>query len=174
MAHTLEASITMTAQSAAISVRYVSSEKSCPGVSRILIHFPSYSNCNTEEVTEILFFNLHPVRYCMFEFALPFTDPAVLIAPPYELLSQRCLTGIRMRNDRKGSSAADLLLNTVCHNLFPLFYFYLLFTFLRILSHIITPLLKFLLILIKIAFNYCFSQETQVFSMLIRGIMILY
>ena len=38
----LLASITMTAESAAMSVRYVSSEKSwCPGVSRILMQYPS-------------------------------------------------------------------------------------------------------------------------------------
>ena len=80
-----DASMTMTAQSAAIRVRYVSSEKSsCPGVSKILIHFPSYSNCNTEEVTEIpLSFSISiQSETACFALAFPFTDPAVLIAPP--------------------------------------------------------------------------------------------
>jgi hypothetical protein len=44
----------MTALSAAISVRYVSSEKSWwPGVSSRLIFRPSYSNWSTLEVTEM-------------------------------------------------------------------------------------------------------------------------
>ena len=82
----LLASITMTAESAAIRVRYVSSEKSwCPGVSRMLIQKPSYSNCRTEEVTEIplcFSISIQSETACL-AVALPFTEPARLIAPPY-------------------------------------------------------------------------------------------
>src|SRR3546814_4797530 len=50
----LAASITMTALSTAVSVRYVSSEKSsCPGVSSRLKVIPSFSKVITEDVTEI-------------------------------------------------------------------------------------------------------------------------
>ena len=82
----LDASMTITAESAAISVRYVSSEKSwCPGVSSILIQKFWYSNCNTLEVTEIpLSFSLsiQSETACL-AVAFPFTLPARLIAPPY-------------------------------------------------------------------------------------------
>ena len=47
-------SSSITALSAATSVRYVSSEKSSwPGVSSRLTWYPSYSNCMTLDVTEI-------------------------------------------------------------------------------------------------------------------------
>ena len=81
----LEASMTMTAESAAIKVRYVSSEKSwCPGVSRMLMQKSSYLNCNTEEVTEIprSFSISIQSDTAYLEFAFPLTEPAVLIAPP--------------------------------------------------------------------------------------------
>ena len=47
-------SITTITLSTAVSVLYVSSAKSlCPGVSKIFIFIPSYSNANTEVATEI-------------------------------------------------------------------------------------------------------------------------
>src|SRR3546814_16156761 len=50
----LAASITISAESNAVSVRYVSSEKSsCPGVSSRLTIFSLYGNCITEVVNEI-------------------------------------------------------------------------------------------------------------------------
>ena len=81
-----DAVVTITDESAAIRVRYVSSEKSwCPGVSRMLIQKPSYSNCRTEEVTEIplcFSISIQSETACL-AVALPFTEPARLIAPPY-------------------------------------------------------------------------------------------
>src|SRR5699024_1145222 len=79
------ASITITALSTAINVRYVSSEKSsCPGVSRILTLYPSKSNCMTELVTEIprscsTFIQSEVANLPVF---LPLTTPASRIAPP--------------------------------------------------------------------------------------------
>ena len=73
-------------QSAAMSVRYVSSEKSwCPGVSRMLMQHPSYSNCSTELVTEIplcFSISIQSDTACL-AVAFPLTLPARLIAPPY-------------------------------------------------------------------------------------------
>ena len=81
----LAQSITISAESTAVSVRYVSSEKSSwPGVSSRLTMRPSYGNCMTEEVTEM-------PRCCSsaiqsevaWRAALrPFTVPASWIAPP--------------------------------------------------------------------------------------------
>ena len=151
----LEASMTMTAQSAAISVRYVSSEKSsCPGVSRILIHFPSYSNCNTEEVTEIplsFSISIQSDTACL-EFAFPLTDPAVLIAPPYK---RNFSVSVVLPASGWEMIAKVLLRPISCSMLFAIIFFLFSilsiyhFTFLRILSHIITPMFKFLLILMK-------------------------
>ena len=79
------ASMTMTAESAAISVRYVSSEKSWwPGVSRMLIQKPSYSNCITDEVIDIprCFSSSIQSDTAWRAVALPLTEPAVCIAPP--------------------------------------------------------------------------------------------
>ena len=78
-------SMTISAESTAVSVRYVSSEKSSwPGVSSRLTMRPSYGNCMTEEVTEM-------PRCCSsaiqsevaWRAALrPLTVPASWIAPP--------------------------------------------------------------------------------------------
>ena len=76
---------TMTAASAAQSVRYVSSEKSwCPGVSRMLMWQPSYSNCITDEVTEIpRFFSISIQSDVAWRAAfLALTEPAWWMAPP--------------------------------------------------------------------------------------------
>ena len=77
--------MTISAESTAVSVRYVSSEKSSwPGVSSRLTMRPSYGNCITDEVTEM-------PRCCSsaiqsevaWRAALrPFTVPASWIAPP--------------------------------------------------------------------------------------------
>src|SRR5450631_255699 len=81
----LAQSITINAESTAVSVRYVSSEKSSwPGVSRRLTMQLSNGNCITDEVTEM-------PRCCSsaiqsdvaWRVALrPFTVPAIWIAPP--------------------------------------------------------------------------------------------
>ena len=75
----LALSMTITALSTAINVRYVSSEKSsCPGVSTILIWFPSYSTCITELVTEIprCFSISIQSDFANFPVFFPFTVPA--------------------------------------------------------------------------------------------------
>ena len=81
-----EPSITITAESAAISVRYVSSEKSwCPGVSRIFMTLPPKLNCMAEDVTEIplsFSISIQSETACFAAF-LPFTVPARFMAPPY-------------------------------------------------------------------------------------------
>ena len=78
--------MTMTAASAAMSVRYVSSEKSWwPGVSRMLTQQPSCSNCSTEEVTEMprsFSMSIQSETAC-FELAFPLTEPAVWMLPEY-------------------------------------------------------------------------------------------
>ena len=78
-------SITITALSTAINVRYVSSEKSsCPGVSNILTLIPSYSNCITELVTDIPLCCSISIQSLVANFPVffPLTVPASLIAPP--------------------------------------------------------------------------------------------
>ena len=81
----LATSITINAESTAVKVRYVSSEKSaCPGVSNRLINLLLYSNCITELVTEI------PLSFSIFiqsdvacrEDFLALTVPAICMAPP--------------------------------------------------------------------------------------------
>src|SRR3954447_501815 len=90
----LAASITMTAESAAVSVRYVSSEKSSwPGVSSRLNTAPPYSNVITALVTEM------PRSCSIFiqsDFARrasprAFTAPAARMAPPS---SSRCSVSV--------------------------------------------------------------------------------
>ena len=78
-------SITITALSTEVSMRYVSSPKSlCPGVSIIEITFPEYSNCITDDVTDIpLCFSISIQSDVEnLELCLPFTVPASRIAPP--------------------------------------------------------------------------------------------
>ena len=77
-------SMTITAESAAIRVRYVSSEKSWwPGVSRMFTQKPSYTNCMTEEVTEIpRCFSISIQSEVAALAFLPFTSPAWAMAPP--------------------------------------------------------------------------------------------
>ncbi len=79
------ASITITAESTAVSVRYVSSEKSSwPGVSSRLNTTPSRSNVITLEVTEMprccsIFIQSERARRCC---PRARTSPAAWIAPP--------------------------------------------------------------------------------------------
>src|SRR5580704_1096937 len=79
------ASITITAESTAVSVRYVSSEKSsCPGVSSRLNTRPSNSNVITEVTTEMprsrsIFIQSERV---LRRSPLALTGPARLMAPP--------------------------------------------------------------------------------------------
>ena len=81
----LAASITMTAESTAVSVRYVSSEKSSwPGVSSRLKVIPCRSNVITDEVTEMprccsIFIQSERARRV---WPRAFTSPARWIAPP--------------------------------------------------------------------------------------------
>ena len=79
------ASSSMTAASAATSTRYVSSEKSwCPGVSRMLIRYPSYTNCIAEEVTEMprcFSISIQSEVACLSVFRA-LTLPALRMAPP--------------------------------------------------------------------------------------------
>jgi hypothetical protein len=79
------ASITITAESTAVSVRYVSSEKSSwPGVSSRLKVMPSFSNVITELVTEMprccsIFIQSERARRVC---PRALTSPARWIAPP--------------------------------------------------------------------------------------------
>ena len=62
-----------------------------------------------------LFFNIHPVRRCrlLYLVALYRTRHLNLTAKQQQLFSQRCLTGIRMGDNRKGSSSRYFLIT--CH-----------------------------------------------------------
>ena len=98
----------MTAESAAIRVRYVSSEKSwCPGVSRnvdavaVVIELQNgRGNGNTT-----LFLDLHPVGYGMARSRFSFygTGEIDRSSVQQEFLSQCGFTGIRVGNDGKGT-----------------------------------------------------------------------
>ncbi len=80
------ASISITAASAASSVRYVSSPKSwCPGVSSRFIVCPSYGNCRTVEVIEMPRSRSSSIQSEVAARARrrAATCPAVTIAPPY-------------------------------------------------------------------------------------------
>lgn len=74
----------------------------------MLIQHPPYSNCNTEEVTEIpLSFSISiQSDTACFAVAFPLTEPAWLIAPPYKrnFSVNVVLPASGMRNNRKGTS----------------------------------------------------------------------
>jgi len=81
----LTLSMSMTAVSAAASVRYVSSLKSLwPGVSRRFMRRPAYSNCSTLLVTEMPRWRSISIQSLVTARPplLPLTVPARCTAPP--------------------------------------------------------------------------------------------
>ena len=82
----LALSMSITAASAAASVRYVSSEKSLwPGVSRRFTWWPAYGNCRTLVVIEMPRCRSSSIQSLVvwrLAFRRVFTEPARWIAPP--------------------------------------------------------------------------------------------